>query len=143
MVRKRQILSQSDRTISQRPMRSETRHKLLKGIAQGRIWLDCLVSTKSESIAAIAQRHSVSEKTIRSTLSLAFLAPDIIDAAIHGCGLARPYEVAVRATLQAGQLRVLLSDWSGERQPVFAVYAKSNRVPAKVRAFVEFARGLV
>ena len=66
-----------------------------------------------------------------------------IDAAIYGCGLARPYEVAVRAALQEGQLRAVLSDWSGERQPVFAVFAKSNRVPAKVRAFVEFARGLV
>jgi site-specific DNA recombinase len=84
MSRKRQIVGQSDDAISQRPMRSETRSKLLKGIAQGRIWLDLLIRIKSESIATISERHSLSEKTVRSTLSLALLAPDIVDAAIDG-----------------------------------------------------------
>ncbi len=84
MSRKRQIVGQSDDAISQRPMRSETRSKLLKGIAQGRIWLDLLIHIKSESIATISERHSLSEKTVRSTLSLALLAPDIVDAAIEG-----------------------------------------------------------
>ncbi|MEO6609028.1 MAG: recombinase family protein, partial [Aestuariivirga sp.] len=35
-------------------------------------------------IATISERHSLSEKTVRSTLSLALLAPDIMDAAIEG-----------------------------------------------------------
>ena len=65
-------------------MRSETRSKLLKGIAQGRVWLDCLLNTKSESIGSIALQHSLSEKTVRSTLSLALIAPDIVDVAIDG-----------------------------------------------------------
>jgi DNA-binding transcriptional LysR family regulator len=66
-----------------------------------------------------------------------------ITAAIHDCGLARPYEVAVRRALKSGELLAVLGDWSGDRQPVHAVFPKSNHVPAKVRAFVEFARSLV
>jgi site-specific DNA recombinase len=53
-------------------------------VAQGRIWLDSLVGSKSESIPSIATKQGVSEKTVRSTLSLALLAPDIIGAAIEG-----------------------------------------------------------
>ena len=67
----------------------------------------------------------------------------LIDAARHGCGLARPYEIAARLALQSGQLRAVLGDWESERQPLFAVVAKSKRLPAKVRAFIEFARTVV
>ena len=65
-------------------MRSETRSRLLKGIAQGRIWLDSLISSKSGSLQFIAESQSLSEKTVRSTISLALLAPDIVDAIIEG-----------------------------------------------------------
>ncbi len=66
-----------------------------------------------------------------------------IDAAINGCGLARPYELAVRPALQSGVLRRVLPDWESPRQPVYAVVSNSRRQPAKVRAFVEFARTVV
>lgn len=66
-----------------------------------------------------------------------------IDAAIHGCGLARPYELAVRPALQSGVLSRVLPEWESPRQPVYAVVSNSRRQPAKVRAFVEFARTVV
>ena len=66
-----------------------------------------------------------------------------IDSAIHGCGLARPFEVAVRPALQAGQLKLVLPEWKSPRQPVYAVVPRSRRIPAKVRSFVEFARTVV
>ena len=65
-------------------MGSQPRARLLKGVVQGRIWLDCLIISKSESIPSLATKQRVSEKTVRSTLSLALLAPDIIGAAIEG-----------------------------------------------------------
>jgi site-specific DNA recombinase len=84
MRRKRELLcANSDQSI-QRPMRSETRSRLLKGIAQGRIWLHRLTSNQKESVGSIAKKNKLSEKSVRSTLSLALLAPNIVEVAIDG-----------------------------------------------------------
>ena len=104
---RRQILSKSDNASGNRPMRCETRSKLLKKIAQGKFWLDRLVSDRSESIRATAKRHAVSEKTILSTLSLALLAPDIVDAAIDG---------RLPRNLTATHMLNLPSDWHEQRK---------------------------
>ena len=82
-TRKREILGHDDPAISTRPIRSEARTRLLKAISQGRYWLD-QITTSGVGIATIAEKHQVSDKTVRSTLSLAFLAPDIVPAAIDG-----------------------------------------------------------
>jgi len=66
-----------------------------------------------------------------------------IDAAINGCGLARPYELAVRPALQSGVLRRVLPDWESPRQPIYAVVSNSRRQPAKVKDFIAFARTVV
>ncbi|MCY4757013.1 type 2 periplasmic-binding domain-containing protein [Pelomonas aquatica] len=55
-----------------------------------------------------------------------------IDAAIHGGGLSRPFELALRPALSAGRL-----------EPVFAVLPHAHRVPAKVRAFADFGAARV
>ena len=44
----------------------------------------CDASGKADDIRSLAIKHKLSEKTVRSTLSLAFLAPDIVQAAIDG-----------------------------------------------------------
>jgi hypothetical protein len=36
-----------------------------------------------------------------------------------------------------------MPEWSSPRHPVYAVFAKSGHVPAKVRAFVEYAQALM
>ena len=82
--RKKMLMGQTEGTSGSRPMGSQPRARLLKGVVQGRIWLDCLIISKSESIPSLATKQRVSEKTVRSTLSLALLAPDIIGAAIEG-----------------------------------------------------------
>jgi DNA-binding transcriptional LysR family regulator len=66
-----------------------------------------------------------------------------IDAAINGCGLARPYELAVRPALQSGVLRRVLPDWDSPRQPIHAVVSNSRRQAAKVRDFIAFVRTVV
>ena len=50
----------------------------------GIVWLNELVDQTVSDTEALAQREGCSERTIRMTLSLAFLAPDIITAAIDG-----------------------------------------------------------
>lgn len=68
----------------------------------------------------------------------------LIDAVAGGCGVARPFEYAVRHLMERGELRSLLPDWSSERVPIYAVLPGSARgMPAKVRAFLEFSEALL
>jgi DNA invertase Pin-like site-specific DNA recombinase len=90
-----------------RPIRRESRSRLLYAIGQGRRWLDELVTGRIESTEALAAREDRSERSIRMTLSLAFLAPDIVKAAIDGT-LSRGVGVS--------RLIDLPIDWSEQRQ---------------------------
>jgi hypothetical protein len=46
--------------------------------------LDGLLTSPTQTIESIAARESKSERSIRMTLSLAFLSPDLVKAAIDG-----------------------------------------------------------
>ena len=63
-----------------------------------------------------------------------------IDAAIKGCGIIRPFRIAAKEAVSAGQLEVILPEWSSGKLAAFAVFPKSRAIPAKVQAFVEFAQ---
>ena len=83
--RKREVIQPSSESASgARPIRAEARRKLLSAIAKGRRWLNEMISGKVEGIEAIAAREGVSERSARMGLSLAFLAPDIVQAAVDG-----------------------------------------------------------
>ena len=51
--------------------------------------------------------------------------------------------VAARRHVAAGSLKILMLEWSGTKLPVCVAFPSSRHVPAKVRAFVEFAEALV
>ena len=77
-----------------RPIRSENRATLIASIARGRRWLDELIGDPTASTESIAKRESCSVRKVNMTISLAFLAPDLVRAAIegrlpHGMGVAR------------------------------------------------------
>jgi LysR family transcriptional regulator for bpeEF and oprC len=64
-----------------------------------------------------------------------------IEAASKGCGILRPFEIAARDAISAGQLEVVLPGWSSGKLAVFAVFPKSRGgIPSKVQAFVDFAQ---
>jgi hypothetical protein len=67
-----------------RANRSETRAKLVASIAQGRRWLGELVVNPTLDAAGIANREGCSLRKVNMTISLAFLAPDLVKAAIEG-----------------------------------------------------------
>ena len=67
-----------------RPIRAEARNRLIKGIALGRRWLDQIVKGECADTARLGRREDKSERSIRMTLSLAFLSPEIVKAAIEG-----------------------------------------------------------
>jgi site-specific DNA recombinase len=88
------LLPEGIRPEHARPIRSETRARLVASIARGRRWLDELIADPTASADRIAKRENCSARKINMTISLAFLAPDLVQAAIdgrlpHGMGVAR------------------------------------------------------
>ena len=67
--------------IPTKPIRSET--TLLRAIAQSRSWVDEILSGDAD-LDKIAIREGTSARQARRAISLAFLAPDIVQAAISG-----------------------------------------------------------
>jgi hypothetical protein len=65
-------------------MRAEARARLLDAIAKARRWLDGLIAGTFTSTAEIVRHERCSERSVRITISLAFLAPAIVRAAIEG-----------------------------------------------------------
>jgi len=83
-IRRREIITvEATDTSAIRPIRAEARTRLLHAIAEARSWLAELM-TGSVSTDSLAAREGRSERAIRMTLSLAFLAPDIVRAAVDG-----------------------------------------------------------
>ena len=67
-----------------RPIRSETRATLVASIARGRRWLDELTADARTTTEKIAEREGCSLRKVNMTISLAFLAPALVKAAIDG-----------------------------------------------------------
>ena len=67
-----------------RPTRIERRARLVKAIARGRRWLDEIVSGSATHIEQIATRQKCSVRQVNMTISLAFLAPALVKAAVEG-----------------------------------------------------------
>src|SRR6478609_3326517 len=67
-----------------RPTRIERRARLVNAIARGRRWLDEIVSGSVTDVRQIAARQKCSVRQVNMTISLAFLAPDLVRAAVEG-----------------------------------------------------------
>jgi site-specific DNA recombinase len=84
-TRRREILqSESAPVASIRPMREKARVGVVEGLRDAHRWLDELMADPRQSVETIAARKGKTERSIRMTLSLAFLAPAIVKAAIEG-----------------------------------------------------------
>jgi DNA invertase Pin-like site-specific DNA recombinase len=94
-TRRREILLPADPSQQRpRPIRSETKATLIAAIAQGRRWLKELIEDPAATTESIATGAQCSVRKVNMTVSLAFLAPDLVKAAIdghlpHGLGIAR------------------------------------------------------
>jgi site-specific DNA recombinase len=69
---------------TQRPMHAERRSKHLRAIAQGRKWLQELIENKVPDAGTIATREGRSKRSVDMMISLAFVAPEIIEASVAG-----------------------------------------------------------
>jgi site-specific DNA recombinase len=83
MKRRRDIIAPASVSPhDRRPIRAETRATLVVSIARGRRWLDEIVA--GASVEQIAARDKCSIRQVNMTISLAFLAPDLVKAAVEG-----------------------------------------------------------
>ena len=80
--RRREIVLPEGTSSHLQPIRQSERQNLVRSIAEGRAWLQAILS--GATISAIAQREKKSERMIRMTLCLAFLDPQLVRAALHG-----------------------------------------------------------
>jgi site-specific DNA recombinase len=84
--RRREIIQgTSAGSFSARPLPTSARLVLTKARRKAHRWLDELLTEPKQTIESIAARESKSERSIRMTLSLTFLSPDLVKAAIEGC----------------------------------------------------------
>src|SRR5204863_939846 len=67
-----------------RPERFERRARLVGAIARGRQWLDDVVSGRVTTVAELCAREKCSVRQVNMTISLAFLAPKLVKAAVEG-----------------------------------------------------------
>jgi DNA invertase Pin-like site-specific DNA recombinase len=83
-TRQREILLPETSSHPARPIRSENRALLIASIAKGRRWLSELMTEPAITVEVIAQREDCSVRKVNMTISLAFLAPNLVKAAIEG-----------------------------------------------------------
>ncbi len=83
--RRREIIQgESGRCRAMRPMRAEARTLLIDALRDAYFWQDELIGVPSCTIASIAASEKKTERSIRMTLSLSFLSPALVKAAIEG-----------------------------------------------------------
>ena len=68
----------------QRAMRTKARDGFTRALRYAHRWLDELLVDPTETIESLAVREGKSERSIRMTLSLAFISPVLAKAALEG-----------------------------------------------------------
>jgi len=84
LKRRREIIAPATSGQDVRPIRSETRLALVTSIACGRRWLDDIVTGVVADVEEIAAREKCSVRQVNMTISLAFLSPTLVKAALDG-----------------------------------------------------------
>jgi site-specific DNA recombinase len=93
--RRREIIAPSQgRGAASQPIRADYRARLVAAIARGRMWLSQIETGAASGVTEIALREDCSPRHVNMTISLAFLAPSLVKAAVEGrlprgIGLAR------------------------------------------------------
>ena len=83
--RRREIIQgEGGRPCAMGPMRTEARAVLTDALRDAHHWLDELTTSPNLTIELLAAREGKTERWIRRTLSLAFLCPALVKAAIDG-----------------------------------------------------------
>ncbi len=102
--RRREIIQgEGEQPAAVRLMRTKARAVLIDALRDAHRWLDELTTDSSHTIESIAAREKKTERSIRLTMSLAFLSPALVKAAIdgrlpRGFGIKRSHRLSSEAT---------------------------------------------
>jgi site-specific DNA recombinase len=107
-TRKRNVIRAGDQT--SRPMRSEARTRFLIARVKARRWLAEIIADPGVTTRVIADREGCSERSIRMTLNLAFISPEIVKAVIDG--------TLVRGAGMSGMMNLPIN-WADQMKAVF------------------------
>lgn len=86
--------------------------------------------------------------TVRKQLKLPFTVAfnsyeATVSAALRGVGIVQSVDLMVAEALARGKLHIVLPDWSTAGKHMSIVYPAAQRGSIKVRAFADFAAGLL
>ena len=81
---------------------------LIKAVARAYTWHERLLAGEATSLRAIAREHGVTPRYVGRILRCAFLAPDLVEAILHG---RQPPELTL-----AGLCHTLPLDWAEQRK---------------------------
>jgi site-specific DNA recombinase len=93
--RRRELIApEQGHKAASKPIRADYRARLVAAIARGRLWLSQIETGAVSGVTEIAIREDCSPRHVNMTVSLAFLAPSLVKAAVEGrlprgVGLAR------------------------------------------------------
>jgi site-specific DNA recombinase len=112
--RREVLLPESASPQESRPIRSENRALLVASIARGRRWLNKLIADPTANAESIVKREDCAARKVNMTISLAFVALDLVKAAIdgrlpHGMGVARLSDPPVKWSRQRQTLTTMSS----------------------------------
>ena len=83
--RRREIIQgEGERPCAMGPMRTEARALVIDALRDAHRWLNELITSPNQTIESLAAREGKTERWIRRTISLAFLSPALVKAAIDG-----------------------------------------------------------
>jgi site-specific DNA recombinase len=83
--RRREIIQGEDeQPLATRPMTAKARAILIDALRDAHLWLDELTTNSNQTVESLAARQGKTERSIRMTLSLAFLSPTLTKAGIEG-----------------------------------------------------------
>ncbi len=95
-----------------------------------------------QSVSALSTWTFEQDGTERTVSFRSRLSVNTIDAAIDaslaGAGLVRAVSYQIAEHVRAGRLAVVLEEFEPQLRPVHLVYDAQNRLPLKLRAFVDF-----
>jgi hypothetical protein len=111
-----------------RAMRTKARDGFIRALGDARRWLDELLIDPAQTIESLAMREDKSERSIRMTMSLAFISPILAEAALEGLPSTRvqrqapdrPASSLVRAMARSGTARA--DSGSGRTRLIHAVF---------------------
>jgi site-specific DNA recombinase len=84
--RRRQIIQGVEKSHAPtRAMRANAQSHFTSAMRDARLWLNELLTDPNQTIETMAAREHKSARSLRMTLSLAFLSPELVRAALEGC----------------------------------------------------------